>query len=80
MIKLNNKIDTTMRGVNDIVNNELKATYDNIMLSGIGTYLSNVKSTLDKLKVTIDTVTNQRSTFISALIQFSNQVTPLYND
>jgi hypothetical protein len=69
-----------MRGVNDIVNNELKATYDNIMLSGIGTYLSNVKSTLDKLKVTIDTVTNQRSTFISALIQFSNQVTPLYND
>lgn len=78
--KLNNKIDTTMRGVNDIVNNDLKANYDNIMLSGIGTHLSNVKSTLDKLKVSIDTVTSQRTTFISTLMQFYNQVTPLFND
>ena len=50
------------------------------MLSGIGNYLSNVKSTLDKLKIVLDTATSQRSTFISTLTQFYNQIVPLFND
>lgn len=50
------------------------------MLSGIGSYLTNVKSTLDSLKTTLDTATTQRSAFMSPLVQFYNQVSTLLND
>lgn len=50
------------------------------MLSGIGSYLTNVKSTLDSLKTTLDIATSQKSAFMSSLVQFYTQVNNLLGD
>ncbi len=50
------------------------------MLSGVGSYLTNVKSTLDSLKTTLDIATTQRSAFMSSLVQFYTQVNNLLSD